>query len=43
MFLLFIFSLGVVSHGGLLFGGSFGFEDWRCWFMKVIYVVFSHR
>ena len=29
MFLPFVFSLVAVSHGGLLFGGSFGFEDWR--------------
>lgn len=45
LFLLlpFLFSLVVVSRGGLLFGGGFGFEDCRCLFIRVICVVFRDR
>ncbi len=37
------FSLVVVSHVCLLFGRSFGFEDWRRLSIKVVCVVFRER
>ena len=38
-----VFSLVAVSYGGLLFGGSFGFEDWRRLLIRVVCVVFRYR
>lgn len=43
LFLPFVFSLVVGSHGGLLLGGSFGFEDWRRLPIRVVCVVFRER
>ena len=38
-----VFSLVAVSCRGLLFGGSFGFEDWRRLLIRVVCVVFRDR